>query len=143
MRKTLLPDVNVWLGLVFDVHVHHPSALAWLNSISHQTACFCRLTQQGFLRLSNNPKVFLSDAVSTDAAWQLYDTTLSDPRVSFVEEPAGFETVWRDLTKGRQFSPKLWNDAYLAAFAQTGGYEIVTFDRGFAQYVGVRSTVLA
>ena len=103
----LLPDVNVWLALVFDAHVHHPSALAWLNSITHETVYFCRLTQQGFLRLANNPKVFPRDAVSTDMAWQLYDTTLSDRRVSFVDEPAGLETAWRGLTQGRQFSPKL------------------------------------
>jgi predicted nucleic acid-binding protein len=28
----------------------------------------------------------------------------------------------------------VWNDAYLAAFAQTGGYKIVTFDQALAQY---------
>jgi toxin-antitoxin system PIN domain toxin len=143
MGKMLLPDINVWLALVFDAHVHHQSALEWMSSIKDEMACFCRLTQQGFLRLSNNPKVFPNDAVSTDDAWQLYDTTLSDPRVTFVDEPLALEAAWRPLTVGRQFSPKLWNDAYLLAFAEAGGYEIVTFDHGFTRYQGVRCTILA
>ncbi len=138
----LLPDVNVWLALVFDTHVHHPSALAWIDGLSDQIACFCRLSQQGFLRLANNPKVFPNDAVATTTAWELYDTTLSDPRVAFVEEPAGLELVWRRLTHGRPFTPKLWNDAYLAAFANVGGYKVVTFDQGFQQFTDVAVTVL-
>ena len=138
----LLPDINVWLALVFDAHAHHPPASDWIDSLSDETACFCRLTQQGFLRLANNPKVFPNDAVTTNAAWRLYDTMLGDPRVAFADEPIGLETVWRRLTDGRQFSPKLWNDAYLAAFAETGGYEVVTFDRGFKQYTGAAVTLL-
>jgi toxin-antitoxin system PIN domain toxin len=142
MKKTLLPDVNVWLALVFNTHIHHNSALAWFNSLSDETCHFCRLTQAGFLRLANNPRVFPNDAVSATTAWQLYDTTLTDPRVAVAVEPANLETAWRQFTHGQQFSPKLWNDAYLAAFALTGGYEVVTFDHGFAQYGGVAITFL-
>jgi toxin-antitoxin system PIN domain toxin len=142
MKKMLLPDVNVWLALVFNAHVHHPLALAWFNSLTDETCHFCRLTQLGFLRLANNPKVFPNDAVSVAVAWQLYDTTLTDPRVSFAAEPAGLEAAWRQFTHGQQFSPKLWNDAYLAAFAQAGGHEVVTFDQGFAQYAGVALKLL-
>jgi toxin-antitoxin system PIN domain toxin len=140
MPKTLLPDVNLWLALVFNAHIHHPPALAWFNNLSNEICHFCRLTQLGFLRLANNPKVFPKDAVSV--AWQLCDTTLTDPRVAFATEPSGLEAAWRHFTHGQQFSPKLWNDAYLAAFAQAGGYEVVTFDQGFAQYAGVAVTFL-
>ena len=140
--KMLLPDVNVWLALVFNAHVHHPAALTWFNSLTSEICHFCRLTQLSFLRLANNPKVFPKDAVAVAVAWQLYDTTLTDPRVSFATEPAGLEAAWRQFTHGQQFSPKRWNDAYLAAFAQAGGYEVVTFDQGFAQYGGVALTLL-
>lgn len=80
--------------------------------------------------------------MSVAVAWQLYDTTLTDPRVAFAVEPPGLEAAWRQFTSGQQFSPKLWNDAYLAAFALAGGYEWVTFDRAFAQYGGVGITLL-
>jgi toxin-antitoxin system PIN domain toxin len=143
MTKMLLPDVNVWLALVFDAHLHHASARAWFDGVADETACFCRLTQQAFLRLSNNPSVFPSEAVSADVAWQLYDTTLGDPRVTFTHEPAGLENAWRAFTQGRSFSPKLWNDAYLAAFVQAGGYEVMTFDQGFAQVANLQHLILA
>jgi predicted nucleic acid-binding protein len=40
------------------------------------------------------------------------------------------------------FAPKLWSDAYLAAFAIAGGYQLVTFDRGFKQYANLTATLL-
>jgi predicted nucleic acid-binding protein len=28
----LLPDVNVWLALTFDSHIHHPAAKKWFDA---------------------------------------------------------------------------------------------------------------
>jgi hypothetical protein len=67
-----LPDVNVWLALTFDSHVHHLRAKLWFDALTTQ-AYFCRLTQQGFLRLATNPKAFGRDAVTMDDAWRLFD----------------------------------------------------------------------
>lgn len=53
-----LPDVNVWLALTFDSHHHHPDAKKWFDALPGQICFFCRMTQQGFLRLSTNPTVF-------------------------------------------------------------------------------------
>src|SRR5438094_9199339 len=91
-----LLDINVWLALTFDAHVHHPAAKTWFDGLPSATVCcFCRLTQQGFLRLATNPSVFGKDAVTLQHAWQKYDLFLSDPRVPFAEEPALIETHWR------------------------------------------------
>lgn len=117
----LLPDVNVWLALAFDDHLHHPSALTWFNGLAEEVAFFCRFTRQGFLRPSNNPQVFPRDTVSSDTAWRLYDAARSDTRVAFADEPLELEVAWREQSRSREFTPKLWNDAYLAAFAQTAG----------------------
>ena len=76
-------------------------------------------------------------------AWQVYDELLSDQRVVFAEEPDDFEIAWRLLSARRTFSPKVWNDAYLAAFAQTADFEIVTFDKGFSDYKKLRCTILS
>jgi toxin-antitoxin system PIN domain toxin len=130
-----LPDVNLWLALTFDSHIHHPAAKTWFDGLSSDTVCwFCRLTQQGFLRLATNPNVFGNDAMTLPDAWQKYDLFLSDPRVIFAEEPAAIESHWRICTQNRSFSPKVWNDAYLAAFAVAGRLQLVTFDKGFTQY---------
>jgi toxin-antitoxin system PIN domain toxin len=127
-----LCDINVWLALVFESHVHHSPAKSWFDGLTDETCYFSRLTQLGFLRLATNPRVFGPDAVTLDEAWRLYDASLSDPQIAYAEEPTGLDMQWRGYTAGQSFTPSIWNDAYLAAFAVAGGYEIATFDRGFA-----------
>jgi uncharacterized protein len=139
----LLPDVNVWLALTFDSDIHHPAAKKWFDLLSVEVCCFCRMTQQGFLRLATNRKVFGVHALNMGQAWQEYDTFQSDPRISYAREPANLETHWRTWTQNQSFSPHVWNDAYLAAFAKAGGLELVTFDKGFGQYTGVKCAVLS
>ncbi|HEX6962402.1 MAG TPA: TA system VapC family ribonuclease toxin [Lacipirellula sp.] len=129
-----LPDVNFWLALAFQSHVHHARASAWFDALSQDSCGFCRITQQGFLRLATNPKAFQEEAVTLARAWQLYDVLLTDYRVSFVPEPPEIESLWRDYTKQQTFSPKVWNDAYLAAYAHAARCTLVTFDKAFAQY---------
>lgn len=143
MKTTsLLPDVNVWLALSFSSHIHHVSANSWFKGLSNELVFFCRMTQQGFLRLSSNPKAVASAAVSLSGAWQLYDAILNDPRIAFTVEHANLETYWRGFVQGNSFSPNVWNDAYLAAFCVAGGYELVTFDKGFARHSGLVYTLL-
>jgi toxin-antitoxin system PIN domain toxin len=137
-----LPDVNLWLALAFSRHVHHVAAKNWFETVPDQNGSFCRLTQQGFLRLATNPKALDDEAVSLQDAWRLYDAFLGDPRVVFANEPAGLEPLWRVYTQGKSFSPKVWNDAYLAAFAQAAVCEVVTFDKGFKAYQDVSCSIL-
>jgi uncharacterized protein len=138
-----LPDVNLWLSLTFQSHVHHSAAKNWFDQVPDAACFFCRLTQQGLLRLATNPKAFGGDAVPMVDAWRMYDLFLSDSRVLFVDEPPALETRWRSHTQRQTFSSKVWSDAYLAAFSHAAGLELVTFDKGFAQYQGLKHTVLS
>jgi toxin-antitoxin system PIN domain toxin len=138
-----LLDINVWLALAFAAHAQHQSARLWFDALPESARCyFCRFTQQGFLRLANNRQVFPQTAVTQIEAWRLLDAFLTDPCVEFADEPQGLETIWRQFTQHSQFSTQQWSDAYLASFAIVGGHEIVTFDRGFAQYAGAKVTLL-
>lgn len=137
-----LPDVNLWLALAFDRHIHHAAAKKWFNTVPDQASFYCRLTQQGFLRLATNRQAFGEEAVSLSDAWRLYDELLGDPRVIFAEEPTGLEPWWRHFTQTELFSTKVWSDAYLAAFARAAAYELVTFDKGFKAYPDVNRTIL-
>ena len=91
------------------------------------------MTQQGFLRLATNAKA-ISEPLTHHQAWQAYDKFLSDERIEFLEEPPDVETAWRRHSIGLQYSPKVWNDAYLAAFADRWRLKILTFDKGFTAY---------
>ena len=114
----LLPDINVWLALAFASHTHHSFAKIWFDSVPSENCFFCRMTQQGFLRLATNPRVMREHAVTLSGAWRLYDAFLHNPRVSFADEPLGVDPIWRGYTQSETFTPKVWNDDSLAAFAR-------------------------
>jgi uncharacterized protein len=136
-----LPDINVWIALAFPAHAHHQAARTWFDGTA-EGCRLCRVTQMGFLRIANNPAALPGCAVNQAQAWRLYEHFLSHPRVGFAPEPAGLEPRWRELTSLPRHSPNVWSDAYLAAFADVGALELVTFDSGFAQYRLARCTIL-
>jgi predicted nucleic acid-binding protein len=52
MTSLVFPDINVWLALAADVHVHHVVARSWFESLEdEEELVFCRFTQLGLLRL--------------------------------------------------------------------------------------------
>lgn len=138
-----LPDVNFWLALTFVTHQFHAAAKRWFDGLSGPGCYFCRHTQHGFLRLANDPRAMRGEAVPMGEAWRLYELALSDIRIDFAVEPPALDVLWRSYTSRQSYSPKLWSDAYLAAFAQLAGLEVVTFDRGFAQFPALQVTLLA
>jgi len=122
---------------------HHSAAKQWFDGLSDQVCYFHRLTRQGFLRLATNPSVFGAKTVTLLDAWQKYADFLSDVLVSNAEEPYGLEESWREYTQRQSFSPEVWNDAYLAAFARTAGLELIAFDKGFTQYKNLICMILS
>ena len=139
----MLPDINVWLALTFASHVHHATAKAWFDGLATDShSYFCRLTQQGFLRLASNVKVFGNEALTLPDAWRVFDALANDPKVGFAVEPGNLENQWRILTQGREHSTNVWSDAYLAAFAISAGLTIITFDKGFAKFAGLSVNIL-
>ena len=136
------PDINVWLALAFGSHRNHLAALEWFESIKREPIAFSRQTQQGFLRLATNPKAFGEEALTMQGAWELYHAIQGDPNVLFLSEPASIEVVWGKYTHRNTRSPKLWNDAWLAAFAVAESLELVTFDKGFKQFDGLKCRIL-
>jgi toxin-antitoxin system PIN domain toxin len=129
-----LPDVNVWIALTSDRHIHHLTASKWLGASKDLQLVFCRITEMGFLRLLTNPHVMVEDVLDAQAAWSVYETWRSDRRVVFMPEPPGFNARWRQASTRITASPNAWTDAYLAAFAEAEQAAVVTFDRRFPQY---------
>ena len=137
-----LPDLNVWLALVSDCHVHHLAAREWFEGLDLGCAAFCRVTQMGLLRLMTHPKVMGEDVLGLAKAWRCYDALRSDERVSFLIEPPDLETTWRALTIREGETHNCWTDAYLTAFALQQGLRIVTFDRWFERHSRLEKLVL-
>ncbi|MCA9207548.1 MAG: hypothetical protein KDA55_04295, partial [Planctomycetales bacterium] len=58
-----LLDVNVWLALVFQRHLHHQLASDWFSLQPDNSCCFCRFTQIGFLRLATTLQAMKADVL--------------------------------------------------------------------------------
>jgi toxin-antitoxin system PIN domain toxin len=128
---SLFPDINVWVALTYEGHVHHRIAATWFATVvTDASLLFCRLTQLGLLRLLTTHAVMGDEVMTQPQAWVAYDQWHEDPRVGLVEEPAEIEARFRALTRLRQPATKDWADSYLAAFATAGQLTLVTFDRG-------------
>jgi uncharacterized protein len=138
----VLCDSNVWLALALSRHVHHAVAREWLDSVADPASvAFCRATQHTLLRLLTNPAVlspYGNLPLTNRQAWAVYEALLADDRISFrADEPAGLAAHWERYALRDTASPKLWMDAYLAAFALAGGYRMVTTDAAFKQFRGL------
>ncbi|MCE7928325.1 MAG: PIN domain-containing protein [Dehalococcoidia bacterium] len=138
---TYLCDVNVWVALALAPHSYHQPARAWLESAGDSDRIlFCRATQQSFLRLLTTTSVLAPyglPPLSNAAAWTAYEALIADSRICFEAEPDGVDQPWRAFTFGGAASPKLWMDAYLAAFARAAGCRLVTTDQAFRQFEGL------
>lgn len=101
----------------------------------------CRATQLSLLRLLTNSSIFGRygyPPLTNDEAWNTYGAILSDHRVIFrVNELNGLDRWWREYSQRPTASPKLWMDAYLAAFARAEGCRMVTTDSAYRQFQGL------
>jgi|SRR5277367_7070291 len=126
----LFPDINVWLALSSERHVHYSLARRWFERQRDDVRlCFCRFTQLGLLRLLTTEAVMMEEVLTQAQAWRAYDSWLDDDRILFLEEPATIEPRFRALTQLKQPAAKDWSDSYLSAFAATAGLRLVTFDQ--------------
>ncbi|MEI6415619.1 MAG: TA system VapC family ribonuclease toxin [Pseudomonadota bacterium] len=101
-------------------------------------AVFCRSTQQSFLRLASTPallKAYGAEGLTNRDALVALAALLALPQVCEREEPPGVFALWHRLATCDTASPKVWMDAYLAAFAIVSGLRMVTLDRDFRNFM--------
>ena len=133
-----LVDTNVWIAAVFPTHPFHRQAREVLQkATSASPAVFCRSTEQSFLRLTSSQtilKTYGAEGLTNRDALVALDTLLALPQVCEREEPQGVSVIWRRLATRDTASPKVWMDAYLAAFAIGGRLQMISLDHDFKGY---------
>lgn len=140
--KRCLVDVNVCLALLVRQHEHHTLARRWFDTLTAGEAGVCRPVHLSLIRLLGNRSIMGSHALSALDAWSLIQELLQDERLDFVAEPTDLDSVLPALLKYPIPTGKLVADAYLAAFAITDSRRLVTLDRGFRQFGGLRVDLL-
>ncbi len=137
-----LPDINIWLALIDKRHIHHALASRYWADPAVQSRGFCRITTNGFLRLSTQAKV-IPNPLSAHEAWITYRQFLALPNIRWLPEPQKLDDSYCALSCAPGFAQHLWTDAYLAAFAMASGCRLVSLDGDFKRFSGLNFLHLA
>jgi len=135
----ILVDANILLYAYDGTSTRHDVARTWLESAlgGDEQVGFPLVTLLAFVRISSNATIFArplksDEAISLVAAW------LSLPRVTMVEPTARHWSILADVAKdGQAHGPQI-TDAHLAALTMEHGATLVTTDRGFGRFKGIR-----
>lgn len=146
-----LVDTNVWLALTLSNHRHHGPCLSWFATVEEPASVVLpRQVQMSFLRLLTTAAVLAPHGrrpLTNAETWAVLDAIIADDRVvtsltgpldpADVTEVTDLTDRWRTLSTRPSASPKLWMDAYLAAYAVHAHLTLVTLDSAFAQFPGL------
>jgi hypothetical protein len=138
MTRVLLPDVNVLLAGFRADHDHHRRARAFLEESRHQSEALglSDFALASVVRLVTNVRVF----VRPDTAEAVLDylDALLEPPGQLLRAGSTHWSRFAGLCRELALRGNLVPDAYLAALAFEQNAELVTFDRGFGRYPGLR-----
>jgi toxin-antitoxin system PIN domain toxin len=135
---TDLPDLNVWLALASADHRHHREALHYWEQQAAERVLFCTITALGLVRLVRQPKIMGEAVMNAAEASALLQAFCSQPGVGLIApEHDGFEVLHRFL-RSQDLPARLCTDAYLASLAIANGWRLVSFDRDFERFGGLK-----
>ncbi len=132
-----LLDINVWVALGDANHSHHRTAQTYWAGPSHDQLWFCRHTALGFKRLMCQPAMLGERVLTIVQAFEAYQVIRKQARVDLMLDPPDLESAWVALALQSPWPPRMWPDAYLAAFAITANLRLVSFDRDFSKFAGL------
>jgi toxin-antitoxin system PIN domain toxin len=140
---TCIADANVLFPLLVDRHVAHEVARHWWEKRSDESVGLCLLTRMAVLRLLTNRVAMNGAPTAPDVALNAWQVLAADPRSVFVDvAPSTHEKFFASMVAGKQPTPNLWTDAWLAALARSLDHDLVTFDRGFKSFDGIKLSLL-
>jgi toxin-antitoxin system PIN domain toxin len=134
----LLPDVNVVLAGFRPDHDHHRPARAFLEDAraASEVLGLSDFALGSVVRLATNVRVFVRpDTVESVLE---YVAELLEPPGELVRAGATHWSRFVELCRRLNLRGNLVPDAYLAALALEQSAELITLDRGFGRYPGLR-----
>lgn len=135
----VLLDANLLIWAHHAQFEQHPAARAWLERelSGNPLVGIPWPTVLAFLRLSTHPRA-LRRPVSIETAWSVVEGWLGRANVQVpVPTERHEEILGRLLTRGKATGNHT-TDAHLAALAIEWGAELLSADRDFARYEGLR-----
>jgi len=136
----VLPDVNVLVYAFRRDSPHHEACREWLEELVGADPSYgvSGLTLSGFLRVVTHPAVFRKPS-SLRSALRFTQAIRDQPNCLIVSPGARHWGIFERLCKESRARGNLIPDAYLAALAIETGCELVTLDRDFVRFAGLRT----
>ncbi len=134
-----VPDVNVLIGLFRPEHPHHAAARSWwaTSRAAGEPFTVPEVVWSGFARVVTNPRAF-TVAASFAEAWAFVESVTRQPtHRTYAAHPRTLAEFAR-LAGESGARGNLVADAYIAACAAAYGGTVVTFDRDYRRFDGLR-----
>lgn len=136
----ILVDANLLLFAYDRSSAHHAAARTWLEAAinGNERVALALQVMLAFVRISTHPSVFErplapSDAIDIVASW------LAQPTVVRADPTDRHWELLADLARRGQARGARLMDAHLAALAIEHGATLMTTDRGFTRFPGLRT----
>ncbi len=138
----ILPDANVLLHAVNSSSDQHGTAVRELTLAfdDPRGVGFAWVTLLAFLRLSTRRGIF-PRPLSADDALLVVGQWLRHPQAQVVHPGERHVEVLGGLLRSAGTAGNLTTDAHLAALAVEHGATVLSFDRDFARFDGLRWTI--
>jgi len=132
-------DANVLLHAIDEQARGHEAARAWLDASlrGSEPVGFGWVVMLAFLRLSTHPAVF-PHPLDVPRSTEMLQAWLAQPAAVVVDPTQRHLEILRGLMDTAGTAGNLVNDAHLAALAVEHGAEVVSFDRDFGRFPGLR-----
>jgi toxin-antitoxin system PIN domain toxin len=135
----VIVDANVLLYAVDRTSAKHEDSRAWLDAslAGAEAVGLAWVALLAFIRIGTNPSIFPHPMTADDATAQV-EAWLDAPAAVAAHPSARHAALLRGLLGPSGTAGNLTTDAHLAALAIEHGADVVSYDRDFARFAGVR-----
>ncbi len=135
----VFPDVNVLIHAFRKDSPDHPDCRRWLNSVFDRRLALAvsRQTLASVIRVTTNRRAF-PEPSSLDEAIGFCEDVINYEYCELIEPARNHWRIFASLLRETNTTGPMVTDAWLAALAIEWNCEMITLDRDFARFPGLR-----